>query len=201
MVRRIDVAPKLINPMGMPARTVTIDATAEAISRPAVQISAQDGQDHNGLRFRATGYNTRDLPATEVGFGGFPAPGEILARSARRLFPGLHSKFKRTLTMPRTSTLIPQAESAQAIASPTSVNTARTVRYLSFAVDVDENSHFRGLTTDQLVELGGVEYRALNALLWLIPLVSHSHTAHHSFTFVSASNSTTSGFLPAQSSS
>ncbi|WFD44269.1 hypothetical protein MPSI1_002935 [Malassezia psittaci] len=42
--------------------------------------------------------------------------------------------------------------------------------YLSFNAKVSYNSHITGLTRAQRMELGGVEYRALDLLCWLIPL-------------------------------
>ena len=45
------------------------------------------------------------------------------------------------------------------------------VPYISFDAIIGRNSVFHELTNEQLEELGGVEYRALNALMWLVPLV------------------------------
>ena len=45
------------------------------------------------------------------------------------------------------------------------------VPYLSFPTIVGRNSVFHGLTEDQLEELGGIEFRALNMLMWAVPLV------------------------------
>jgi hypothetical protein len=46
------------------------------------------------------------------------------------------------------------------------------VPYISFNAIVGRNSTFHLLTKEQMEELGGVEYRALNALLWLVAGVS-----------------------------
>ena len=43
--------------------------------------------------------------------------------------------------------------------------------YVSFEATVGRNSAFHMLTADELDELGGVEYRALNALLWIVGFV------------------------------
>lgn len=44
----------------------------------------------------------------------------------------------------------------------------KPVTYISFDAVVGRNSAFHFSTKEQLEELGGVEYRALNALLWLV---------------------------------
>jgi len=51
------------------------------------------------------------------------------------------------------------------------------VPYLSFPTIVGRNSVFHGLTEDQLEELGGIEFRALNMLMWAVPLVCHGIVA------------------------
>ena len=48
---------------------------------------------------------------------------------------------------------------------------ARAVPYVSFDAVVGHNSSFEDLTKEQLEELGGVEFRALNALLWIVGTV------------------------------
>jgi hypothetical protein len=45
------------------------------------------------------------------------------------------------------------------------------VPYISFSATVGRNSNFEDLSSEQLEELGGVEYRALGLLAWLVPLV------------------------------
>jgi hypothetical protein len=51
---------------------------------------------------------------------------------------------------------------------------ARAVPYVSFDAVVGHNSSFEELTEEQLEELGGVEFRALNALLWIVGIVGSS---------------------------
>jgi hypothetical protein len=46
------------------------------------------------------------------------------------------------------------------------------VQYVSFDAIVGRNSVFHMLTVDEMDELGGVEWRALNALLWIVGFVS-----------------------------
>lgn len=47
----------------------------------------------------------------------------------------------------------------------------KQVPYISFEAVVGRNSAFHLLTNEQLDEIGGVEYRALNALLWIVAAV------------------------------
>ena len=90
--------------------------------------------------------------------GGFPYPTHTLLRFIKRFLP----KLSQSLTIPRTWTNASQQEYAS----------AGTYSYLSFPAIIYKNSAFRALTEDQLEELGGVEFRALNALLWIVGLVS-----------------------------
>ena len=87
-------------------------------------------------------------------------PHQLLSRAVNRFFPRLQRKLSRTLTMPRTQTIASQHGGAQ--------TGARVVPYISFDAIVGRNSTFHELDSEQLSELGGVEYRALNALLWIV---------------------------------
>ena len=95
-------------------------------------------------------------------FGGFPGPQDIISRLIHRFLPSVYRQLTRTVTMPRTTTI-------------TSIrgNTggAKAVLYISFDAIVGHNSVFKSLTDEQLEELGGVEFRALNALLWIVGFV------------------------------
>jgi len=102
----------------------------------------------------------------DSGFGGFPMPFRLLYSALRRLFPNIDEKLSRTLTIPLTTTIMSQVGSGVLAAAG-----AKTVPYVSFHAIVGRNSAFRALTTEQMEELGGVEYRALNALLWILPVV------------------------------
>ena len=93
-----------------------------------------------------------------------------ISEVSRRLFPGLHQKVKRTMTMPRTATLLP-ADTMHISQGPHDNSTV--VPYLSFPTIVGKNSVFHNLTEAQLDELGGIEFRALNMLMWAVPLVRH----------------------------
>ena len=99
------------------------------------------------------------------GMGGFPMPWSIIGSLFTNLFPGLKSKIKRTVTIPVTTSLTP--------ASHENKPGSKYAPYLSFKARVGPNSTFHLLTSDQLDEIGGVEYRALNALLWIVAGVSY----------------------------
>ena len=89
-------------------------------------------------------------------------PLDILKRLMGRLFPNLERKLARTLTVPRTMSLV----SGRSDAHP------GVVPYISFDPVVGRNSTFHHLTSEQRDEIGGVEYRALRALLWIVGAVS-----------------------------
>ena len=85
------------------------------------------------------------------------------------LFPSLKQKLHRTLTTP----LSPELFISERVSDPSEVPPgARTVSYLSFHARVGHNSRFIGLSDDDHEELGGVEYRALTVLLWIVSGVS-----------------------------
>lgn len=92
----------------------------------------------------------------------------VISESFQKLFPELHQKIRRTVTMPRTATLLP-ADTIQTSRGPHEA--VRVVPYLSFPTIVGKNSSFHDLTEDQLEEIGGIEFRALNMLMWAVPLV------------------------------
>jgi hypothetical protein len=108
--------------------------------------------------FRGTAHR-----GTNENFGGFPGPRAIISRLIRRFLPGVHRHLTRTLTMPRTTTITSMRGNTER---------ARPVPYVSFDAVVGHNSSFEELTDEQLEELGGVEFRALNALLWIVGIVS-----------------------------
>ncbi|KIK97977.1 hypothetical protein PAXRUDRAFT_135185 [Paxillus rubicundulus Ve08.2h10] len=108
--------------------------------------------------------------------GGFPMPHEMLGTLFGRLFPRAANSLHRTMTIP-TATALTGGELGRTASVPAcmaeSVNVpegSKPVAYISFDAVVGRNSVFHMLTYEQLEELGGVEYRALNALLWLVAL-------------------------------
>ena len=97
--------------------------------------------------------------------GGFPMPWTIICSLFAKVFPGLKRKFTRTVTIPVTMSLRPDHENKPG---------SKYAPYLSFEARVGPNSTFHFLTSDQLDEIGGVEYRALNALLCIVAGVNHA---------------------------
>jgi hypothetical protein len=79
------------------------------------------------------------------------------------VFPArLKERIGRTMTIP--ATITPSHGNARP--------GTKQVPYIRFEAIVGRNSAFRRLTKDQRDELGGIEYRALNTLLWIVPIVS-----------------------------
>ncbi|KDR75691.1 hypothetical protein GALMADRAFT_248309 [Galerina marginata CBS 339.88] len=95
------------------------------------------------------------------GFGGFPSPFAIVNSVVNRVLPSVGRTLTRTVTMPASVSLTPSHGGVEV--------GKKQVPYISFEAIVGRNSAFHLLTRDQLEEIGGVEYRALNALLWIVP--------------------------------
>lgn len=164
MVRRLDVAPHPIDPMGSQARRVSTDRLAEASGIDVVSSVA------SRRSRRASILSAPPPPAhQEDEFGGFPGIQDMLTLLARKISPRLERRLKRTLTVPRSETLVPQATG---VVTEDANAPVKRVPYLSFSATVKRNSSFYGLTTENIEELGGVEYRALCSLSWVIPAVS-----------------------------
>ncbi|SCZ90322.1 BZ3500_MvSof-1268-A1-R1_Chr1-3g01916 [Microbotryum saponariae] len=110
-----------------------------------------------------TGTNAPD--ALNTGFGGFPNPIVVAADYARKRIPVFNTVVERNLTLPPTQTL---ASVHSGLGPPTDTQNLKPVSYISFDAVVGRNSKFRGLTSAQQEELGGVEYRALQLLLRIV---------------------------------
>lgn len=120
----------------------------------------QTSHSHHSIRSHHTTH-----PATSLtrDFGGFPSLFSIIKQIVRRLFPTLERKLTRTVTIPATVSLTPGHHGVEP--------GKKKVPYISFEAVVGRNSAFHLLTSEQLDEIGGVEYRALNALLWIVSFV------------------------------
>lgn len=103
-----------------------------------------------------------------TGFGGFPTPYEIGKRIFYKAFPRRAEALERSMTMPRTTTV----GSRGAAGAESSRGVDKEVDYLTFTARIGRNSRFQGLTSEQIEELGGVEYRALKLLLRIVICVS-----------------------------
>ncbi|EJD08005.1 TrkH-domain-containing protein [Fomitiporia mediterranea MF3/22] len=108
--------------------------------------------------------------AKNRGYGGFPYPTTYLYRLLQRAYRRLRNRFmgwrelKPTVTSEKT---IPYSNTRE---SGKMYDMTKTVKYFSdsFNALIGRNSKFYDLTEENLEELGGVEYRALNALLWIV---------------------------------
>ncbi|KAH9006185.1 cation transport protein-domain-containing protein [Lactarius hatsudake] len=155
-----------------------------------LEYSDQPGVNHP-LHRTETMRTFRSSATRDDHFGGFPGARNIISQLVHRFFPGVHRQLKRTVTMPRTTTI-------------TSVRgnnrSARAVPYISFDAVVRHNSAFQSLTDEQLEELGGVEFRALTALLWIVG-VYHISAQLFAFTIIAPYISTDkwkTNFVPPQ---
>ncbi|KZT12176.1 TrkH-domain-containing protein [Laetiporus sulphureus 93-53] len=167
MVRRVDVSPHRVDPAGR--RTTSTDGGYSS-SYDAPRESSVNPLHSPQLSNRRTSLTQQLSPVPEQGgyFGGYPGPFELVSHAMRSAFPRLHRRLRTTVTMPRTETLIPgiAGETSRGASGPPT----RVVPYLSFWAIVGRNSTFRNLSKEEIEELGGVEYRALSALLWIVPL-------------------------------
>lgn len=108
--------------------------------------------------------NSHRTDARLEGFGGFPTPLNIGKKVFRKIFPETSKNLARTFTVPRTNTM-----SGRSTGQGTE---SKDAPYISFSATIGRNSRFEGLTTEQMDELGGVEYRALRVLLYIVVGVS-----------------------------
>lgn len=92
-------------------------------------------------------------------FGGFPTPIQLAGDLVHRLFPGAANKLQRSLTVPRSNTILSGRHHD---------GEGKNVDYITFSANVGRNSEFKDLTPEQKDELGGVEYRALRYLFWIV---------------------------------
>ena len=72
------------------------------------------------------------------------------------------------MTMPRTNSIAGRGTINSGMAEET-----KEVPYISFSAVVGRNSRFHDLTEEQMDELGGVEYRGLRVLLYIVSGVCH----------------------------
>ncbi|KAJ7188712.1 cation transport protein-domain-containing protein [Mycena filopes] len=158
-------------------RTQTVEFAPDAFQRrsrpeaaqiPEYQDSVHSPERRSTRRGSFAAHDTLTQPyaypgrrgAKHSGFGGFPMPHEIAKSLFSRFFPKLQRKLTRTMTLPRTITLASRRGEGVVGAKP--------APYISFDAIVGRNSAFQQLTREQQDELGGVEYRALKSLLWIV---------------------------------
>ncbi|KAF4604082.1 low affinity potassium transporter [Pleurotus pulmonarius] len=115
--------------------------------------------------------------AKDTHFGGFPSPFVLL----HRLISYLRQRYAPPRSLPTLSSSAINSNNLKFddfMPPPPPLDDKGTFRlgdppsapvsYVSFPPIVGRNSMFHLLTEEQLEELGGVEYRALTALLWII---------------------------------
>ncbi|KAJ3785131.1 cation transport protein-domain-containing protein [Lentinula aff. detonsa] len=157
-MRRVDtVAPK----SSKFPRTPTVEFSTTLPRRRARSVRRMSIPSHPLMSSHTYSTYKSTRGTKHSGFGGFPMPHEILQKLFDKFFPNLRHKLTRTITIPIATT----------IASQRGDNIppgAKMVPYISFEAVVGRNSAFPLLSDEQLKELGGVEYRALNALLWIV---------------------------------
>lgn len=95
--------------------------------------------------------------AMDSGFGGFPGPVRLTTFAAGALSRRITSRWPSDAP---DSQMQPPEQSRSR-----EMRRTDTTPYLTFQAKVGRNSRFKGLTTEQQEELGGVEYRALTILL------------------------------------
>ncbi|KAG9009870.1 low affinity potassium transporter [Tulasnella sp. JGI-2019a] len=120
---------------------------------------------------RAPAIRPETAKTKDSGFGGFPGPFMVAEKAIHRFFPALGKKIDESINIPRTETLLSMSGPSRGVSDEYGVPITRTktVPYLSFDTRVGRNSEFHDLTQERLEELGGVEYRALSMLLWILP--------------------------------
>ena len=103
-------------------------------------------------------------------------PHELVSSFVHKFFPNLEQKIKRTVTVPVVRTL-----TSHHVESGQQGMRSRPVTYITFDALVGRNSTFHDLTHEQIEELCGVEFKALNCLVWIVPCVRF-HPVSYSLT-------------------
>ena len=93
--------------------------------------------------------------------GGFPAPWDYISSI-------VESRQNRVPTMRYSTTFASQHLPSRSL--DIQKEDTQFVPYLTFDAEVTGNSHFQNLTVAQKNELGGLEYRSLAVLSWMIPM-------------------------------
>ncbi|KAH9060174.1 TrkH-domain-containing protein [Lactarius vividus] len=180
VIHRVDTEPKLISSMdfaGINLSNAPIqgnhtdlqpdsmsdqhDVVFESPLASSTQTNQNYPQQHLRPRLTRRGTVQTINPQHKDDTLGFGSPVNWFVETLQRLFPSLGRNIHRTLTMPDAPRLL---VSDRGEVPPG----ARPVSYLSFKARVGHNSRFIGLLDDDYEELGGVEYRALSALLWIV---------------------------------
>ena len=103
------------------------------------------------------------------GMGDFPSILDYARDLMDRIYPKLQQRHKRGGKAHWARSMRFKRNKGTEPESPTNED-GEPAPYLTFDATVAGNSHFTSLTSEQQQELGGVEYRALGLLKWLIPI-------------------------------
>ncbi|ETW82205.1 potassium transporter [Heterobasidion irregulare TC 32-1] len=157
MIRRVDTLPKPISSsMDMTPTLLTIPSSIpttcekNSVGQTFGCTDQVQVQRHTDLapRRELTRHTTIEIVdpnhSQDDEFGGFGNVLDPFASLFHDFFPNIQRKLKRSMTMPIESKLVPDC------------------------TDTDIPA-FYGLSDHDCEELGGVEYRALTALLWIVP--------------------------------
>jgi hypothetical protein len=124
--------------------------------------ASEDDQHHRRSRSRLSKVESAsEIPPSRSkkheGFGGFPGPFDIMHKIFKLVAPSTYRRLERSMTIPSVTTL-----------------EEKKTPWLNFSgLVVGRNSDFRTdtLTAEQIQQIGGTEYRALEMLSWMVPAV------------------------------
>ena len=108
-------------------------------------------------RVQSTSETSTDHSKIHEDLGGFPGPLDIIQSVLKRAAPTTYGRLERSMTIPSMTTL-----------------EEKKTPWLKFSgLVMGRNSHFRTdtLTAEQIEQIGGTEYRALEMLSWMVPAV------------------------------
>lgn len=139
------------------ARTWHYGGEMEVDAKTESTLSSESEDEPNLVQLPGAVLHRTLTQKRDRGLGGFPTIIDFLVALSEvtRLRKRTHMPYKRTMTT---------------VPGDPSDASKRFAPYLTFDATVTGNSHFHNLTSAQRRELGGVEYRALTMLCWLIPL-------------------------------
>ncbi|KAF8470908.1 TrkH-domain-containing protein, partial [Russula ochroleuca] len=160
VIRRVDTDPRPISSTdfgGMPLPCAS--SHASSVTRP--YYGRNDRYDMLYESSITSAVSTITPQHSDDFLGGFGNPLDWSMNCLTYLFPSFKRNLQRALTTPQSPVLfVPDQGEIPPGAHP--------VSYLTFPARVGHNSRFIGLSDDDHKELGGLEYRALAVLLWIV---------------------------------
>lgn len=114
------------------------------------------------------------VKSRDIGLGGPPGPFAVLGMVVKRITPAkVKRRVVRTFTAPPPTTLVPTST-----VDTGPLGRFKAAKWLSGgSLKILRNSEFvtEDLSDERLEEIGGIEYRALRVLGYLVAAVSHFH--------------------------